>query len=43
MDGGGGSSVAASAESGMNFAERIMAKMGHEEGQGDWFDIMIVA
>lgn len=33
-DGGGGGGAGLGAESGMNFAERMMAKMGHKEGQG---------
>lgn len=32
--GAGAGGVGAAAESGMNFAERMMAKMGHKEGQG---------
>lgn len=33
--GGGGVGAVLGAESGMNFAERMMAKMGHKEGQGE--------
>lgn len=33
--GAGAGARGGNAESGMNFAERMMAKMGHKEGQGE--------